>query len=180
MSRPRRFAPAIETGAVLALGVAAIYASLLPYSLDATSAPAPDLLYCLVAAWVVRRPAKAPLWAILALALAGDVFLSRPIGLGALGLLLAAEGLRANAFLLRGAPFMLEWLVVAVLYVTLQGAINLVLEATFTNGPGFRALLVCAGRTALAYPVIVLVLNIGPRIDAARRGPAADRLGRIP
>lgn len=180
MSRKGRFAPAVETAAVLALGVAALYASLLPQGFGAARAPSPDLIYCLVVAWVVRRPADAPLWAVLALALAGDVFLSRPIGLCALGLLLAAETLRANASLLRGTPFLLEWLVASALYLAIQGAIHLVLEAAFADGPGLRALLVAAGWTALAYPAIVLVLNALPRIETARRGPAARRLGRIP
>ena len=71
---------------------------------------APDLLYCLLVAWVVRRPARTPLWAIVALGLFADVMLSRPLGLGALALMLAVEAFRRRAVLFHGAPFLLEWL----------------------------------------------------------------------
>jgi penicillin-binding protein 2 len=57
----------------------------------------PDLVYCLAIAWTIRRPDEAPRWAILALGLAGDVMISRPPGIGALGLLLAAEAARSSA-----------------------------------------------------------------------------------
>jgi len=176
----RRFGPALETAGVLALGLAAIQFALMPFSLAAERPPGPDLVFALVAAWVIRRPAEAPLWAILALGLTADVFLSRPLGLGALGLVLSAEALRANAASLRAGPFVAEWLTVAGLAVAVVLCLHAALQLTFLDGPGLGRLLGHAGATALAYPAVVAALALALGLRAPRRVRAPDRLGRLP
>ncbi len=179
MKAARRFAPAIETAALLGLGAAAIHFALLPFDLAAGRFSGPDLVFCLVAAWVIRRPAEAPLWAVLGLGLAADLFLSRPPGLGALGLLLAAEALRGSAISLRSGPFAAEWLSVAGVFVALQLCLHAALQLVFLDGPGLGALLRQAAATALAYPLVVALLAVGLGLRAPRGGRAGDRLGRI-
>jgi rod shape-determining protein MreD len=179
VKRAGRFAPGLETAAMLGLGLAAIYAELAPFSLAAERPPAPDLVYCLVAAWVVRRPAAAPLWAILALGLAGDLLLSRPLGLGALGLMLGAEALRSNAALVRGGPFAVEWVAACAVFALMLAGLHLALQVAFLDGPGLWALGRYAGTTALAYPAAAALLTFGLGMRAPRRAAASDRLGRI-
>ncbi len=179
MTRAGRFGSVTETALTLALGMAAIYAALLPYSLSADRLPAPDLVYCLIAAWTIRRPSAAPLWAILLLGLAGDVLTSRPPGLGALGLLLGAEALRANAGFLRSGPFVAEWLAVAAVFAAMLVAMSVALHVAFLDGPGAGPLLGHAVVTALAYPFVAALLNWGVGMRAPRRPAGDDRLGRI-
>jgi rod shape-determining protein MreD len=178
MSVRRRFGRTLELLAILALGCAAIYLSLLPLGSDARL-PTPDLVFCLVLAWVARRPAEAPLWAILTLGLAADLFLSRPLGLGALGLLLAAEAMRASAASLSNGPFLAEWASAAVLALAVMLGAQVALEITFIAGPGLAALLRAAASTALAYPLVAALLAFGVGMRGARRPRDGDRLGRI-
>lgn len=170
MSGARRFGPALETLAVLALGLVAIYLPLLPLSLGAERLPGPDLVFCLALAWVARRPAQAPLWAILALGLAADVLLSRPLGLGALGLLLAAEAMRGNAATLQAGPVAAEWLSAAALALAAGLGAEVALQLTFAETPGLGPLLRQVGVTALAYPFVATLLGVGL---GARPGRAA-------
>ena len=89
MSAPRPLPPFVEKAIFLGLGAVAVEAALIPLG-PGSALLAPDLLFGLVVAWVIRRPATAPLWAIVALGLFADLMMSRPLGLGALGLMLAS------------------------------------------------------------------------------------------
>ena len=101
---------------------------------------APDLLYCLLVAWVVRRPARTPLWRVVALGLFADVMLSRPLGLGALGLMLVVETFRRRALLFHGAPFLLEWgAAVAAFARDARSAMHLALALVLVAPPGLGA-----------------------------------------
>lgn len=175
-----RFAPAVETGLALALGLAAIHFALAPLShvADGGVMP-PDLVFCLVCAWVLRRPAAAPLWAVLALGLGADLLLDRPLGLGALGLLAAAEALRANAASLRAGPFLAEWLAVAGLALAWALGAHAALQLVFLDGPGLGPLLREALATALAYPLVVLLLAFGLGMRSRRAAPPPGRPGRL-
>lgn len=176
----RRFGPLVETFGVLSLGAGAIYAALLPVSHLADGLPTPDLVACLAAAWVVRRPAEAPLWAILLLGLAADLLLSRPLGLGALALLGLTELLRGQAAGLRAGAFVFEWAVVALLIGASLAAMQVVLDLTLYPGAAGAALAAQAALTALAYPLVVWALALGLGMKTARRSRDADRLGRLP
>jgi rod shape-determining protein MreD len=165
-----------ETALLLGLGIVAVYAALIPLGPGGGVAP-PDLLYCLAVAWVIRRPATAPLWLVLLLGLFADVMLSRPIGLGALGLVLATEAFRARRGLLHGLPFVAEWLAAAAAFAVVLGAMQLALVLTFADPPGLAASLGHLLATALAYPLLVAGLALGLNL----RAPAAARhsLGRV-
>lgn len=182
MSRARRTAkplpPLAQNALLLGLGVAAIYAALAPFA-GARDAPMPDLLFGLTAAWVIRRPQTASLWIVLGLGLLGDVMLSRPIGLGALGLLLAAEALRANARLLHGAPFVVEWLAVAACFALMLAGMRAALLLAFAEAPAAGQLLRYLASTALAYPVLVAGLAFGLGLRAPQGGGGSRRLGRV-
>lgn len=134
-------------------------------------------MFCLAGAWALRRPAGAPLWAIVALGLAADLALDRPVGLGALALVAAAEALRASAAALRSGPFVGEWLTVAGLALAWALSAHAAMQLVFLDGPGLPALLREAAATALAYPLVVLVLAWGVGM---RRGPAAPARPRPP
>lgn len=175
-----RFAPAVETVLTLGLGLVAIHLALAPlsYAVDG-GVIAPDLVFALVCAWVLRRPAAAPLWAVLALGLGADLLLDRPLGLGALGLLVAAEVLRGNAGVLRSGPFLMEWLAVAALALAWAVGAHVALKLVFLDGPGLGPLLREALATALAYPLVVLALAFGLGMRSRRAGAPPGRTGRL-
>jgi len=168
---PRTLPAFVETLLYLALALAATLAPLLPLSPGGTLMP-PDLAYCLTIAWVIRRPARLPFPAILLVGLLGDILLSRPVGLGALGLLVLAEAFRNRAHLFWSAPFPLEWLAAALGFAGLLAAQHLALSLVFSPPPGFALSLNYLAATAVAYPVVVLGLTwvVGLRAPRLRDG----------
>lgn len=168
MSRGSLPAP-VETSVVVAIAVAAVVLPLAPLGIDG-GLVAPDLLYCLVVAWVVRRPDRAPLAAIVVLGLFADLLLSRPIGLGALALVLAAEAFRARSTLFHSLPFPLEWLASAVGFAVMLAGMTLALELVLATPPAASALARHFLATGLAYPIVVLGLTWCLRIRAAGEG----------
>ena len=87
-------------------GLVAIMAAMIPLAPGGALGP-PDILWCVVVAFAVRRPGAAPAWLIVALGLAADLMLSRPLGLGALALFLSAETMRiaaSTSFPVMGMP----------------------------------------------------------------------------
>jgi len=177
MRRPRALSPSGEQALLLGLGLVAVLAVMIPLGPGGALVP-PHLLYALLVAWVIRRPATTPLWAVLALGLFGDVMLSLPIGLGALGLMLAVEGFRSRAVLFHGTPFVLEWVAAAIGFALMLAGMHLALRLVFVAPPGLGPSLRFLLATAIAYPLVVLGITwcLGVR---APREAAGQRLGRL-
>ena len=156
------------------LGIAAVYAALAPLA-PGGGATTPDLLYCLVIAWVVRAPRAAPVLVVLALGLFADLLLSRPPGLGALGLLAASEWVRGPGGAPRDWSFPREWLVAALAFALMIAAMTLVLALSLAAPPSLGALRGHLIATVIAYPVVagLVAWLLGPR-----RGAAPARGGR--
>lgn len=169
---------AAETVTLLAAGVLCVLASTVPLGSGGTLV-LPDLLYCLLVAWVVRRPARTPLWLVVGLGLFADLMLSRPVGLGALGLMLAVETFRRQALLFHGAPFVLEWIAAAIGFALMLAGMHLALEIVFAHPPGLIASLHHLGSTAAAYPLVVLGLVWCLRVRAPQ-AVSDYRMGRLP
>lgn len=149
------------------LGIAAVNLALIPLAPGGEAVP-PDLLYCLIVAWALRDPASVTLWIVLPLALLADVMLSRPPGLGALGLVLAAETARAHAAQLRNLPFLLEWLLAVAGFALILAGIQFALRITFADAPGLEAHARYLMATALSYPVVALAIGWGMRLRPVR------------
>ena len=158
MSAPHALPPFIEKAIFLGIGVVAVEAALIPLG-PGSALVAPDLLFGLVVAWVVRRPATAPFWAIVALGLFADLMMSRPLGLGALGLMLVSEWFRRRAARFQARPFPLEWLAMTLAFAAVLAGMEGALALVLADGPGFAALARYAVTTAMAYPLIVLGLT---------------------
>ncbi len=178
MTRPPALPRFAETAVLAGLGIVAVQAPLIPLG-PGGGLVAPDLLYGLVVAWVIRRPKTTPIWIVLALGLFADLMLSRPLGLGALGLVLAAEWFRARAARFHGVPFLIEWLAAVAGYAVVLAGMKLALEITFADPPGLGALLRYLLATALAYPLIVFGLTWCLRLRAPRVQRFGDPLGRL-
>jgi rod shape-determining protein MreD len=151
---------------LLGLGFAAVQSALIPLAPGSGLVP-PDLLYCLIVAWMLRDPSTVPLWLVLALGVFADLMLSRPLGLGALGLVLAGEAAR-SASRTRSIPFLLEWAGAVAGYALILLAINAVLHLSFADPPGVLASARYLAATALAYPIIAMVVARGVGLRAQR------------
>lgn len=144
---------------LIALGLVAVCAELAPLGLGPTATPSPDLLFCLIAYFAVRRPGSCPLPLIFGLGLVRDLITDTAVGAGALTLICAGEFLKLRGPGLRTQPFVIEWLVVGgMLAATLIGQWVLVLlvlaQPPYLSDLG-RVWLV----TMALYPALALVLR---------------------
>lgn len=98
---------------VLVLSLVAVSIESAPLGLHADAWPSPDLVFCIVAYWSLRRPEAAPLIAVFGLGLARDLLTDNPVGGGALTLVLASEALKRAARPLSRRGVAAEWLAVA-------------------------------------------------------------------
>lgn len=164
----RPFPRLVELGLLVFFAVVAVYAALLPLAPDSGMMP-PDLLYCLVIAWTLRSPKPLPVLLVAGIGLFADLMLGRPIGLGALGLILAAEFMRRRSGRLMGAPFPLEWIAAMVVFTLMLAGEQALLYLVFAAPAGLHDLIGHLIGTVIAYPVAVLALVWGLGLRAGAR-----------
>lgn len=163
----------------LLCGFLAIGIPMLPMGLAADSMAFPDLLFCLLSAWVIRRPETAPLLAVVLLCILADTFLMRPIGLWAVLLLSATEGLRALHRVFRDMPFLMEWVYIGGLFIILMLLQNTLLFISFSTVHSFGASVWHIVRTIAVYPVVVAILYWALRIRPVRKNRDPNRVGIV-
>lgn len=142
-------------GAFLGLALVLLFLRLLPLGSVAGDWPGPDILLCLIFAWVVRRPDYLPVLLITLVVLLEDFVLMRPPGLWCALVLLAAEFIRSRAALTRELGFLTEWLLVGSMMVALLLAYRLAFAIAFLPQPGFGFALVQTLWSILCYPLVV-------------------------
>lgn len=142
------------------ISLAILIVALLPLAPGRVGWPGPDLLTALTLAWVLRRPEQVPVLVIAALALTADVLLMRPIGLGAVILVVGSEAARLREHRWREQRFLVEWLGVG----TLMGAMMLAdrvlrtilaVPQTLAPMPPLGQDLLRLIATVAAYPLVV-------------------------
>lgn len=74
-----------------------IFLKMLPLTTGPRLVPGPDLLFCLTAAWIMRRPRWAPVGIIVLMHVVADLLFMRPVGLWPALTLLGYEYLRRQA-----------------------------------------------------------------------------------
>ncbi len=148
----------------------AILIELTPLNEEASTMPAPDLLFCVSAFLVLRRPSATPGFLIVFLGLARDLIGGGPVGLGALALFASIEGLRALGEFLGRRSFIFELGAVSAfsfLVITLQ---TIGLLITFTQPPPLDQLALRGLGTIAAYIWIFIFFRWVLRV----RGEFAD------
>jgi rod shape-determining protein MreD len=148
----------------LALALLLLFLRLLPLGQTAGSFPGPDLMLCLIMAWVMRRPDYLPLSLIVVVVLAEDLILMRPPGLWTALVVLASEFIRSRAALTRELNFVVEWLLVTGLMMGILLVYRLVFALALLPQPPFGYSVVQVLWSIVAYPVVVglsrLVLDL--------------------
>lgn len=164
---------------LLFLGVAflMIFLKLLPLQDLAGRLPGPDLLLCLIFAWMVRRPEYLPALMVAGVVLLEDMLLMRPPGLWTALVILASEFIRSRVALTRELNFGVEWLLVAGLMLALFVGQRLAFAVAFLPQPALGYVLVQTGWSILAYPAVVFVSRYGLDLHKPAMGEL-DAYGR--
>jgi rod shape-determining protein MreD len=167
----RRRSPALMLRCLVFLGIClgAVCLPMAPLAPGADRMP-PDILFCVAMAWLLRDPVSAPIVIILPAALLADLLLARPLGLGALGLVLATEFARSRRELLRGPNMVAEWILVALLFGAMWLGLQILLRLSFSGGPDLETTAGLLLETSLYYPLISLIAALGMRMFGPRIG----------
>ena len=139
----------------VALALTSLFLRLLPLPHDPGALPGPDMMLCLILAWVVRRPDYLPMPLILIAVLVEDLVLMRPPGLWTAVTVLATEFLRSRTILTREISFAVEWMLVAGVMLSMMLANRLVLALAFSAQVPLGAALVQILWSIALYPLIV-------------------------
>lgn len=148
----------------LALALMLLFLRLLPLGHAPGALPGPDLLLCLILAWVVRRPDFLPMPLILGVILIEDLILMRPPGLWTAIVVLATEFLRGRVALTRELNFLVEWALVSGMMLGMMLTYRMVLGLAFVPQPAFGFAVVQVLWSVALYPLVVgmsrLVLDL--------------------
>lgn len=144
----------------LALTLMLLFLRLLPLGHEPGGLPGPDLLLCLIFAWVVRRPDFLPLSLIVVVILAEDLILMRPPGLWTAIVVLATEFLRSRIALTRELNFVVEWMLIAGVMLGMMLAYRLALAIAFVPQPAFGFAIVQFLWSIALYPLVVALSRL--------------------
>lgn len=162
---------------VLFVLLAAIIAfvQLLPLDPGPGQWPGPDILLLCALFWTIVRPALVPVWLLAAVFLISDLLLMRPPGLWTALAILGCEFLRSRRVLLRNAPFVMEWLLVAGVATAITIANILALSIFAVPRPAFGLTVIQLIFTILAYPAVVVFA--GRAIGLSKPSGERDTIG---
>lgn len=161
------------------LSLLAIAYPILPLQFTPARWPAPELLFALTMAWVVRQPESAPFLLIALLAIMADAVLMRPLGLWALLLLMASETVRFSYRAIQERGLIMEFSMVAALFLTMLIVQNILLWISFSQSLELARMLQFGMLTLLFYPFMVAFLHYIVRVRKPDHANRPDRLGKI-
>ena len=144
----------------LGLALLLLFLRLLPLGAEPGRFPGPDLILCMIMAWVMRRPDYLPVWLIAAVVLAEDLILMRPPGLWTALVVMGSEFVRSRAALTRELNFVVEWLLVTGLMVAMLLAYRLVFALALLPQLPFGFAVVQVTWSVLAYPLVVVASRL--------------------
>ncbi len=170
---------ALRRSAWVGCSILAILIPLVPLGHQTDALLVPDLLFCVTLIWVIREPRITTVGLIALLGLMGDIFLGRPIGLGALALVLTSEAFRQQARFFQENTFLLEWLAAVIFFIFAQLGMSFVLLLTFSETPAFADMMRYTLGLAIIYPFVTGFLLIAFKLRSPQPGQTSDRLGRV-
>lgn len=175
----RRWIGSLWLHRLVFLGVAFVitFLRLLPLDTTAGHLPGPDILLCLIFAWMVRRPEYLSAPIIAAVVLTEDMLLMRPPGLWTALVLLGAEFIRARSALTRELTFGVEWLLVSGVIFGVFVANRVIMALAFLDQPSFGSALLQIIWSVLAYPAVVAFSRYGLDLHKPATGEI-DAYGR--
>jgi rod shape-determining protein MreD len=130
--------------------------ALLPIRLDPPAIPGPDLLVCLIFAWVWRRPDVMTAWLIVFSMLLADFLFQRPPGLWTALVLIGSESLRRQTMREGEKTHAFEFGVVALIIASMILMQRIILFVLLVPQPPLGAMLLHLLTTLAIYPVVVV------------------------
>jgi rod shape-determining protein MreD len=155
MVDPLRTALWLYRGLFVVLALVLLFLKLLPLGALAGTLPGPDLLLCLIFAWVLRRPDYLPVLLVAAVVLVEDFLLMRPPGLWAGLVIVGTEFIRSRVGLTRELSFPAEWALVGAVMFGLLLAYRLAFVVSFMPQPALGFALLQTVWSVLCYPLVV-------------------------
>ena len=132
-----------------------IFLKMLPLTTEPRTIPGPDLLFCLTAAWIMRRPRWAPVGIIVLMHVVADLLFMRPVGLWPALSLLAYEYLRRKAIGSNDVTSAAEVGLVSGCFAALVFANALILAVVGIPQATFGMQLLHVIVTILFYPLVI-------------------------
>lgn len=154
-----------------------LFIRLLPLGNAPGALPGPDILLCVIMAWIVRRPEFLPMPLILVVILAEDLILMRPPGLWTAIVILATEFLRGRIALTRELSFVVEWLLVSGVMLGMMLVYRLTLGIAFVPQAPFGFAIVQVLWSIAVYPVVVGLSHLALDLRKPATGEV-DNFGR--
>ena len=137
-----------------------LFLRLLPLSAGTVRLPGPDLALCLALAWVLRRPDQLAAPVIALAFVVQDIILLHPLGLWSAIVLAGTEAARLREARWRDAPFMVEWLRIAILMGMMMLAYRFIQVLFMMPVPALGQVILHFIATVAAYPAVVLAARI--------------------
>lgn len=132
-----------------------LFFSLLPLGSFFGRIPGPDLMLALLIAWTLRRPDYVPLGLVALFAFMADALLMRPLGLGALTVVLATEYLRRSVIQTEALTFLDELLQAGLVIAACFFGERIILLLLFADQPPALDQILQVIVTFLFYPLTV-------------------------
>ena len=132
------------------------------------SALKPDLIYCFIAAWLLRRPDYVPTAAIVGIVVAAELMRLQTPGLWSAILLVLSEFLRAQAARFAKQSFWSEWLLISVTFAAATIFYLFALTLAFMPTPSSDHSLLHIASTVVAYPFAAGLTSIVFRVNKFR------------
>jgi rod shape-determining protein MreD len=142
-------------GLFLVIAVFLLFIRLLPLGNAPGALPGPDILICIIMAWIVRRPDFLPMPLILVVIFAEDLILMRPPGLWTAIVIMATESLRSRIELTRELNLLVEWALVSGVMLGMLMLYRLILGLSFVPQPPFGFAIVQVLWSIALYPLVV-------------------------
>lgn len=179
MVDPLRRDVLVHRSIFVGVALALIFLRLLPMGSAAGSLPGPDILLCLILAWVQRRPDYLPALLIAAIVLLEDLLLMRPPGLWTALVVLGTEILRSRIALTRELSFAVEWLFMAVLMMALFLGYRMAFAITFLPQTSFGYAMTQVVASILVYPGVVWLSHLTLGVHKPGMGEVDDKGRRL-
>jgi rod shape-determining protein MreD len=145
--------------ALVLIAALVMFYHLIPFTLTPTTIPAPDILFCIICALIIRRPEIVPFWIIGLIYFGFDIFLMKPLGVWTACILVATEVLRANRDAFRENLFPFEWFSITLIFFLTLALNRTFLAVSFVPTPHISNMLWEFIFTVLTYPIVLFVVT---------------------
>jgi rod shape-determining protein MreD len=145
-----------------------IFLKLLPIGAVPGGIPAPDLMFCFMAAWMMRRPNYVPVLLVAFIFVLSDIVFLRPIGLWSALIVLGSEFLRSRSTGPSEIPVPAEIALVSFVFAAMFAIYSVVFVLLGTPHAELKTAALHVLTTVIAYPFVIGVTHFILRVRRAK------------